>query len=216
MFVKQEINHSRYHVQFNKRMFDSDIEGLKELVERVTADLKKQRETRSLAFNAAYCAGFESIATFDAQYLYEECDEFFEGADAPGANLLLWHVAEEFEHRTVCHDAFHAVSNSYFMRMYGLFYAFWHIGGAFLQAEHLVLEHHRRSMTPTQRKASERQSKHLFWRQLRYVAPRMLKILKPSYNPIQVPVPSRIQAGLDRFRSSDPIRNVSLELQRAT
>ena len=214
-FVKQEINHSRYHVQFNKRMFDVNIEGLRDLVDRVTADLKKQRENRSLAFNAAYCAGFESIATFDAQYLYEECDKFFEGADAPGANLLLWHVAEEFEHRTVCHDAFHAVSNSYAMRLYGLFYAFWHIGRAFLQAEKLVLEHYRKSMTPTERKASEQQSKRLFWRQLRYVAPRMLQILKPSYNPIQVPVPGRIQAGLDRFRSPDPIRDVSVAPNRA-
>jgi predicted metal-dependent hydrolase len=205
IFVKQEINHSRYHVEFNKRMFDEGIEGLQPLIEQLIADLKQQREQRSLAFNAAYCAGFESIATFDSKYLYEECDAMFDGADAHGANLLLWHVAEEFEHRTVCHDAFHAVSGRYFERLHGLLYAFWHVGGAFLRAEALVLKHYTKDLPEAERKASIRRSKALFWRQLRYVAPRMLRIFLPGYNPAQVEMSARIQAGLDFFHSTAPI-----------
>ena len=58
LFIKQEINHSRYHVRFNKRMYEAGFEGLQVLVDEVTADLKRLRETRSLAFNVAYCAGF--------------------------------------------------------------------------------------------------------------------------------------------------------------
>lgn len=213
IFVKQEINHSRYHVEFNKRMFDEGIAGLKPLIDKLAADLKQQREQRSLAFNAAYCAGFESIATFDAKYLYEECDAMFEGAEPAGANLLLWHVAEEFEHRTVCHDAFHAVSGNYFERMHGLLYAFWHVGGAFLRAEALVLEHYTRDLPPAERKATLRRSRSLFWRQLRYVAPRMLRIFLPGYNPAQVPMSPRIQAGLAFFHSTGPItRRVELGL----
>lgn len=204
-FVKQEINHAQYHVRYNQRMFDL-IPELKPLVDQVVADLKGQRETRSLAFNAAYCAGFESIATFDARYIHEECDAYFEGADPHGANLLLWHVAEEFEHRSVCHDVFHAVSGNYFTRIHGLLYAFWHIGGAFLRAEGIVLNHYLKDMPEEERTRTLCRSKSLFWRQLRYVAPRMLRILLPGYSPAKLPVPSRIQAALDYFRSTDPIR----------
>lgn len=211
LFIKQEINHSRYHVRFNKRMYEAGFAGLQALVDEVSADLKRLRETRSLAFNVAYCAGFESIATYDAKYLFEECDEFFVDADPHGANLLLWHVAEEFEHRTVCHDAFHTVSGSYFTRMHGLFYAFWHIGGAFMRAEEIVLQHYRKDMTGDQRKASKTRSKKLFWRQLRYVAPRMLKILLPWYDPAKLHVPPRVQVALDYFQTQGPL-NERVEL----
>src|SRR5215475_6596217 len=62
-FIKQETWHSKYHARFNDRLFEEGIEGLKPLIDRMVSELKTQRETRSLAFNAAYCAGFESIAT---------------------------------------------------------------------------------------------------------------------------------------------------------
>ncbi|HKT72130.1 MAG TPA: metal-dependent hydrolase [Steroidobacteraceae bacterium] len=211
IFIDQETQHSKYHVRFNKRMFDEGIEGLKPLMDRMVADLRKQRETKSLAFNVAYCAGFESIATYDAIYIYTQCDRFLEGADPRGANLLLWHVAEEFEHRSVCHDAFQAVSGNYFRRVSTLLYAFWHVGGAFVQAEDLVLAHYRKRMSPEEVKASERISKRLFWRQLRYVAPRMLKILLPWYNPARLPTPQRMHRALQVLAGEAPIRTAVIE-----
>ena len=203
-FVQQETNHARYHVRFNQLMFDAGIEGLKELVDALVADLKQFADKRSLAFNTGYCAGFESIATYDARYLFEQCDEYFEGA-GQGANLLLWHVAEEFEHRAVCHDAFHAVSGRYFLRIYALFFAFWHVGGAFVRAEELVLKHYTKNLPEQEQRQVLRRSQSLFWRQIRYVAPRMLKILSPWYNPARLRVPRRIQTALDKFRTADPI-----------
>ncbi|MNR46936.1 hypothetical protein D3C85_1659730 [compost metagenome] len=98
------------------------------------------------------------------------------------------------------------MSGSYWVRLHGLLYAFWHIGRAFMRAETLVLEHYVKELTPEQRKISQRRSKALFWRQLRYVAPRMLKILLPNYDPARIPVPRRVQAALDFFRSQAPIR----------
>jgi uncharacterized protein len=205
IFLKQELNHSKYHVRFNQRMFDEGIEGLKPLIEQFSAELKTQFEKKSLAYNVAYCAGFESIATYDSQYIYEECDRFFEDADSHGANLLLWHVAEEFEHRCVCHDAFHAVSGSYFTRIRGLLWAFWHVGGAFIRAENLVLTHCNRGLSAEEQRASIRRSKRMFWRQIAYVAPRMLKIFLPWYYPGRLQTPARMRVALDLFRSESPI-----------
>ncbi len=217
VFIKQETFHSRFHNRFNKRMYAAGYDNLRPLVERMSADLKKFRENRSLAFNAAYCAGFESIATYDAQYLYNHCDEFFAGADAAGANLLLWHVAEEFEHRAVCHEAFKAVSGNYFIRIYGLVVAFQHIGSAFMEAEQLILVKHRENMSEEQIRASEKRARRLFWRQLVYVAPRMLKIFVPFYNPSKIKVPSRIARALEFFSNEDPIDqcfNLALDVNR--
>lgn len=205
IFIRQEALHSRYHNRFNQRMYAAGYDSLKPLVERMAADLKRLRETRSLAFNAAYCAGFECIATYDAQYLFNHCDAYFAGADSHGANLLLWHVAEEFEHRCVCHDAFKVISGNYFIRIYGLLYAFWHIGGAFLAAEQLILQHRYQAMAADAIAASAARSKKLFWRQLAYVAPRMLKIFIPFYNPARIPVPPRITRALAFFQQQEPI-----------
>jgi predicted metal-dependent hydrolase len=205
IFIKQETYHSQFHHRFNKRMFDAGIGGLRELVETVQSELATLRQRRSLAFNAAYCAGFESIATYDARYLYEECDALFDGADPHGANLLLWHVAEEFEHRAICHEAFNAVSGNYFIRLCGLGYAFWHIGGTFLKAERLVHDHFLSGMSEAERRQSRRRAKRIFWRQMRYLAPRMLKILVPGYNPARLDTPDRIAAGLAFYRTTGPI-----------
>jgi uncharacterized protein len=204
-FIKQETTHAQYHHRFNTRIF-ALVPEMKAIADRMTSDLKRQRERRSFAFNVAYCVGFESIATFDSQYLYEACDDLFEGADAGGANLVLWHVAEEFEHRSVCHDAYGAVSGDYFVRVYATLYAFWHIWGAFMRAEAIILEHYARQMSAMERKNSKRRSKKIMRRHMRYLIPRMLRIFVPGYHPAKIRVPPRIQAALEFFRSADPIR----------
>ena len=205
IFIRQEAQHARWHRRFNERMYAAGYECLKPLVEKLVAELKHQRSSRSLAFNVAYCAGFECIATFDARYIHEQCDRWFEGADAAGANLLLWHVAEEFEHRASCHRAFHAVSGSYLVRIHGLLVAFWHVGGAFVRAEKLVLERYGQDLPAHERGRSRSRSRRLFWRQLAYVAPRMLRILLPWYDPARLPVPARIGAALQFFSADGAI-----------
>ena len=89
------------------------------------------RTSKSLAFNAAFCGGFETLATFGTQFFYLKCDKHLERAESPAANLLFWHLAEEFEHRAAAHKGFKAVSDSYLMRLAGLFYAFYYIPRSF-------------------------------------------------------------------------------------
>jgi uncharacterized protein len=203
IFIKQETAHASYHARFNKRLFDLGIEGLRPLTDRMVAELKVQHARRSLAFNVGYCVGFESIATFACRYLYEHCDEFFQGVDPHGANLLLWHVAEEFEHRSVCHNAFRHISGSYFIRIGALLYAFWHVWGAFKRAGDLVLEHYHRELPAEARKASQRRYAAVFRRQMLYLVPRMLRILVPYYDPAKLPASPRIQAALQTYQSDD-------------
>ena len=207
LFIEQENHHARYHHRFNKRLFEA-IPELKTVSDEVTANLKVLFEKRSLAFNTAYCVGFESIATYDSVYLHERCDDLLEGADIDGANLMLWHVAEEFEHRAVCHDAFNAVSGNYFVRLGVTLYAFWHIGGAFMRAENIILKHFGKKMSASERKASVRRSKQLFRRHMIYLVPRIFLVLMPGHDPSKLAVPPRIQRALDFFRNNERIKEL--------
>jgi uncharacterized protein len=205
LFIAQERNHALYHVAFNKRLYEAGFEALKPLIETITKELSTMRETRSLAFNAAYCAGFENAATFSSRYLLEECDADFAGADAAGANLFLWHVAEEFEHRSVCHDTLLAVSGSYFMRVAGVAYAFWHINHCFTRAADVIFKVYCNDMTATQRKVSAKIVKRIKRKQTLYTFPRILSLLSPFFDPAKIKPTQKIQAALEFFASDRPI-----------
>ena len=209
-FIQQEAAHSRYHIRYNRQMEAAGYDALKPLVERLVGELRAMRAKRSLAFNVAYCAGFENGATFTALYLLTKCDALFAGAEPNGANLLLWHVAEEYEHRAVCHEAFHAVSGSYFIRLAGLLYAFWHINASFGRATKVIMDRHRATMTSAQRRESIRTERRLKRRQLAFAMPRMLRLLMPNFNPARLPVPPWVQAVLDFFAGESAVRTVAV------
>jgi uncharacterized protein len=205
LFIRQEATHSRYHMAFNKLMFDSGYEGVQAVIARAVGDLKVMREKRSLAFNVAYCAGFETTATFSSLYLLDKCSDLLRGGDAYGANLLQWHVAEEFEHRTTCHRAFHAIGGSYAMRLAGFAYSFWHINVLFALAADIILTKYRTGMSPAEQKRSRRLVSQLKRRQLFAMLPGLMRLVLPGYDPARISVTTQIQCALDFFRDKEPI-----------
>lgn len=205
IFIRQETNHTTYHNRFNKRMFEAGYADLKPLLRQITEELRELRTKRSLAFCTAYCAGFENAATFSAGYLLDGCEDLFEGAEPNGANLLLWHVAEEFEHRSVCHDAFNAVSGSYFLRIAGLVYSFWHINYCFARCRKVILAKFRDGMTESERKASEKRHRKVLLRQAFYMLPRALALFSPYFHPAKLKPTRRIEHALAMFANTAPV-----------
>jgi uncharacterized protein len=205
LFIEQEANHTAYHNRFNKRMFDAGYAGLKPVLREITAEYRALRASRSLAYCAAYCAGFENAATFSARYLLEGCADLFEGAEPNGANLTLWHVAEEFEHRSVCHDALHALSGGYFLRIRGLLHAFWHVNSCFARCRAVILDAYREGMTEAERKASERRHRQVLRRQALHMLPRMLVLFNPFFHPAKLRVTPRVERALALFAGAAPV-----------
>lgn len=197
-FVRQESAHYRLHLRFNNRMQAHGYD-LKPLEMQFKSELAHFMKNRSLAFNVAYCAGFENFTMYTAKYAYEAAIDLFEGADARGADLFLWHLAEEFEHRVVCHRAFAAISGNYFLRIYGLLYAFVHFGGWTKKFVAAVMDQYRRGMTPAERKASIAREKALTRRMNRYALPQLLAIFRPYYDPQKYLSPPNLHAALDRY-----------------
>lgn len=188
LFVAQEGHHYRQHRLFNKVLVDH-YPALAGLEREMKSEFDRLLSTKSLKFNCAYCEGFESQGVIYGQFFFEGIDDLLERADERVVRLWKWHLAEEYEHKTVCYDVYNGLFGGYFMRMYGLFYAIWHLGGMTKRAGMLMLQQDRAGMTPEQLKASRRREKAFRKRQALYSLPQLLKVLMPFYNPRRRPQP---------------------------
>lgn len=198
-FVRQESNHYRMHQRFNIFLADAGYEIPKEIDEKLEDELRELLRTKSPAFLAAYCAGFETFTLFLSQFLFEDATDLFKQGDNGIGDLWLWHFAEEYEHRSVCHDVFANISGNYFIRVYGLLYSFVHLmGGVGKRIEHFH-EIYRRDLSPEEREKSIKRYKAYQKRHMRFFLPRMAKLLVPFYNPGKARPSPGLEAALEHY-----------------
>jgi len=100
-FVRQEVNHSREHVAFNRRVVDAgyDVRALEEKVDEALALTKDRPQIANLASTMA----LEHFTAIIAQQLLAD-PRHLAGADAESAALWRWHASEEIEHKGVAYD----------------------------------------------------------------------------------------------------------------
>jgi predicted metal-dependent hydrolase len=121
-FCAQEANHGRQHRLYSRllRRRYPRLEAFEKAIERSLA--RSQRED-SLARRLAYTAGFEAITAQLSRWMFRNAGEWFRGADPQFTAMMLWHGAEEIEHRHVAFDVLRAVDPSLSLRAWGLFAA---------------------------------------------------------------------------------------------
>jgi len=188
IFIKQEMQHCKQHLAFNKALRAQGYAGMLEIEKRYEADYNKFLEKRSLRFNCAYSEGFEALSSISVTTIFEDCDELFAGADEDVVDLWKWHLAEEYEHREVAHDVYHALFGknklwAYLYRLYGFFYAVAHISTHGKRISAYLLGKDREGMTPEQLEASLARQKHANAVLKRRAWAHSKEILSPSYNP---------------------------------
>lgn len=198
-FVRQESNHYRMHQGFNKFLEEAGYTIPKEFDEEFEAGLRELLKTKSTAFLSAYCAGFENYTLFSSQFLFEDARDMFKEGDNGIGDLWLWHFAEEYEHRKVCHDVFANISGNYFIRVYGLLYSFAHLSKHVNRRIRHFLEIYRQNMTSEQRAESIKRHKAYQKRYLRFFLPRMAKILIPFYDPGNARPSPGLEEALERY-----------------
>ncbi|MHA6334192.1 metal-dependent hydrolase [Qipengyuania sp. CAU 1752] len=100
-FVKQEINHTREHVAFNRMASDHgyDIDAIDARVAELLAELKG----RPLILNLAATMALEHFTAMLGHELLGN-PAYLEGADGDLGDLWRWHSAEEVEHKGVAYD----------------------------------------------------------------------------------------------------------------
>lgn len=200
IFVRQETNHCFLHADFNKEMYARGYEAIKPHEARMRDYYRRLLKEKSLAFNLAYCAGFENIALFSSKFTFTGAPDLFEGGDQRMVDLYTWHLAEEFEHRTVAHAAFAAISGNYFLRIYGALVAFRSLNAFQKNILEIILRIDRRDMAPQEIKDSKRRLKKLHRRMAFYVLPRLIQILRPFYDPVKHEMPASVQSSLLKYQ----------------
>jgi len=118
-FCAQEANHAREHKHYC-RVLEKRYPRLKEFETAIQQSLIRSRKRDSLEWRLAYTAGYEVLTMQLAKWTFRCRDKFFEGVDPQLSGLLLWHAAEEIEHRHVAYDVLREVTKNYFMRFTGL------------------------------------------------------------------------------------------------
>ena len=182
LFCAQEGNHYRQHRIFNKLLY-APYPQLSVLEDALHSDYAHLLASASLKANAAYCEGFESLGIIHAEFFFERIPDLLEGADARLVRLWQWHLAEEFEHRSVCYDVLRALGGGYFTRIAGYLHAMRHLGRYGKRVSDHFLGVDRAAMSASERLQSLRLEKQYRVRFLRFALPRLLRVLSPFYDP---------------------------------
>jgi predicted metal-dependent hydrolase len=212
IFIRQEVQHCKQHVAFNKFMHEAGYEGMLPIEKDYNADYERMFATRSLKFNLAYCEGFEALGCAAAEVWFSDAlAPLLAGADAYAVDLWKWHLAEEFEHRTVCYDVFktmygqgfwNSMINGYFYRLYGFFYAVRHINSYTIRCASYLIGKDREGVSPEELERSKAREKTFQKAVKKATLPRLLRVLSPFYNPRHKRMPQSMSDLLARYAGS--------------
>jgi uncharacterized protein len=211
-FIGQESQHFRQHRMFNKVIAAQGYPKLLEFEKSLTDDLERFYRTRSLKFMLAYADGFESLGAVQGGIWFEEIDELTAGADANAVALWKWHMAEEFEHREVCFNIYHAlysrglwgkIWNGYFYRIYGCIYAMAHLQGYMARMFRYLIQEDMKTMDDEAKRRLARDIKALKSFQLRHFFPQLLKNFLPWYNPGRKRTPAGLYEYLRGYEKTE-------------
>lgn len=189
-FIKQESCHYTIHGAFNDMMLRNGYDELPKLEQTIAAHYERLLATKSLPFLLAYCEGFESLTPPVAEGWFNgSMDPIMKNADSAAANMWRWHMMEEFEHRTVAHDAFEAIHGGYWLRFYGFIYQFVAMNRLAGKVYRYLLRVDRQRMTEQEIKQSKLNARRSVIGFFRPVIGGARKILTPGYDPRSIPEP---------------------------
>lgn len=189
-FIKQESCHYTIHGSFNAMMLRNGYDALPDLEKEIVAHYERLLATKSLAFLVAYCEGFECLTPPVAAGWFDgSMDRATKDADPDPLTMWRWHIMEEFEHRTVCHDAFKVLHGGYWLRIYAFFYQIISLERMVGKVFRYLLKIDRANMTRDDIKRSKKNATRSV---LGFFAPIIrgaTRILLPGYTPRGIPEP---------------------------
>jgi len=101
-FIKQEINHTREHVAFNKAALEAgyDLSRIEARLEMLLSNAKDRPPIANLAASMA----LEHFTVIMAHELLKDPARHMGETRGEAAELWLWHAIEEIEHKAVAYD----------------------------------------------------------------------------------------------------------------
>lgn len=201
LFNRQEANHFQLHARYNETL-RRHYDGLAPFEAEIKADFERFLREKSLAWNLAYCEGFESTGLVSAELFFGPAQPFLRTADPAARDLWAWHLAEEFEHRCVCHDVLRALYPGWARRIRGYFDFLVHLQRwADRVAAHMMAIDRARGRYGEAEAAKDREFDRV---RRRFMLPRLLRILSPAYDPAPRPMAPRLEAALAHYAQDAP------------
>ena len=192
VFNRQEANHYKLHAAYN-RVLRAQYPGLEPFEDEIRDDFQRFLDEESLAWNLAYCEGFESTGLVSSEFFLQQIEDLLEDADPAVTELWRWHLAEEFEHRNVAHDVLKALYPGWRRRLEGFRYCGQHLFGFTSRVRtHLEQLDRERGDVPDEA-ACIAANRAIERRERRFQGPRILRCLLPGYSPHprRMPIPTR-------------------------
>ncbi|MEZ5379363.1 MAG: metal-dependent hydrolase [Acidimicrobiales bacterium] len=110
-YAAQESSHHGQHRRFNQHLIHR-YPFLRKVDHWLSRTFRFIEAKGRGNFALAYAAGAETIAYAIARWVADHRRTLLDGADGPAADLFVWHLAEEVEHKTVAFDVFTARGGS--------------------------------------------------------------------------------------------------------
>ena len=196
-FIRQEAQHYANHRRYNEALKAKGYAELALVEESYEVDYAAL-DRRSLEWRLAYAAGFETMTMGITEWLINDREALFRGSDATIASLVLWHMVEETEHKSVAFDVYQAVSGGYALRLAGLAWGSLHVG--------LLSRRAYRVMLKKDGLWNSLRSRLRLWtlvgRFFGKAGIAMLRALKPSYHPDRVQDPAWVDQWRTRYSES--------------
>ena len=198
-YIGQEGQHFQQHRKFNNILIENGYQELVPIEEQMKKEFDDFEKKRSLKFNLAYAAGFETMALGIGHWLIKEREILFGNSDSRVASLVLWHFVEEIEHKNVAIDAYNAVFGHYFYRVFGIFYATLH-----------VVKHSRKAYKAMLVRdglwgslASRWKLQKMIFRFLKNMIPSMLEGCLPTHHPSKIKDPKWSVDWIEKYHNED-------------
>ena len=182
-FMAQEGHHYRNHRRYNE-ILKRHYPDLAEVEAEMDMDYR-HFQTRGLRWRLAYTAGFETMTMGITEWLIRQRSDLFQNSDPSVASLILWHMVEETEHKSVAFDLYNDLFGAYWPRFWGLIYGSWHVAACSRKAYIRMLK--RDGLWG--KLSSRLKVYQMVARFLIHTSPSMLKSLLPGYHPAKVKDP---------------------------
>jgi predicted metal-dependent hydrolase len=115
-FSRQEAQHYRRHIDFNKAILAQGYPGLEQRVEELKRDFERFLAVETDRFRIGYIEGFESYTTQFALWILASGLYDHPRTARPTGDLFKWHMLEEVEHRNVAFDVYEHLYGGYLHR----------------------------------------------------------------------------------------------------
>jgi uncharacterized protein len=194
VFNKQEGQHLKLHTAYLEMLRTKGYPRIRDYEAAFEADLDEFLTTRDLDWNLAYGEGFESSGPAMAEgWLDGHVKDLCGDHGSVPMRLWMWHMAEEFEHRSVVHDVMHRLlgpERSFELRTTVGVFARDHYGRHAASAAGYLYEVDRAAMNDTDAAVSREREMETWLGMGAIVGDRLQWIMERDYDPSDVPAPA--------------------------